>query len=190
MPRFQWVTTILLVIATGGPAAVEQTVPGPKPPAGLVASFDGLGAGFIGPQGSSTQRNPSDNSVAVGPDRVMQIVNTRLAIFTKSGTPLYGPVETKTLFRDFGGPCEIRNNGDAVVRYDQLAGRWLIVMPIFSRGPLRDGPQPGPPVSLPRKSRPIAPTPSAECRGPRAELVRNVLCDQHRNRSDGPLLSL
>ncbi len=27
------------------------------------------------------------------------------------------------------------SNGDAVVRYDQLAGRWLIVMPIFSRIP-------------------------------------------------------
>ena len=166
MPRLQWFTTVLVlvVVGTGGPAAVEQTVPGPKPPAALVASFDGLGAGFIGPQGSSTQRNPSDNSVAVGPDRVMQIVNTRLAIFTKSGTPLYGPVETKTLFRDFGGPCEIRNNGDAVVRYDQLAGRWLIVMPIFSRGPLRDGPQPGPPVSLPE-----SPDLSLQRRAPRAE---------------------
>ncbi|MGH9780596.1 MAG: hypothetical protein ACRD33_02150, partial [Candidatus Acidiferrales bacterium] len=29
--------------------------------------------------------------------------------------------------------CEARDNGDAVVRYDQLAGRWLVVMPIFSR---------------------------------------------------------
>src|SRR5262249_55101737 len=37
------------------------------------------------------------------------------------------------VFRGFGGPCDQRNNGDAVVRYDQLADRWLIVMPIFSR---------------------------------------------------------
>ena len=37
------------------------------------------------------------------------------------------------VFRGFGGPCEARNNGDAVARYDQLANRWLIVMPIFSR---------------------------------------------------------
>ena len=35
--------------------------------------------------------------------------------------------------RGFGGACEARDNGDAVVRYDQLAKRWLIVMPIFGR---------------------------------------------------------
>jgi hypothetical protein len=30
-------------------------------------------------------------------------------------------------------PGEAVNNGDAVVRDDQLADRWLIVMPIFRR---------------------------------------------------------
>ena len=34
---------------------------------------------------------------------------------------LYGPVNTNNVFRGFGGTCEARNNGDAVVRYDQLA---------------------------------------------------------------------
>jgi hypothetical protein len=57
---------------------------------------------------------------------------------------LYGPVETRNVFRGFGGGCEARNNGDAVVRYDQLADRWLVVMPIFSRLPVRhDAPPPG-----------------------------------------------
>ena len=46
---------------------------------------------------------------------------------------MYGPVNTNNVFRGFGGTCEARNNGDAVVRYDQLARRWLIVMPIFCR---------------------------------------------------------
>ena len=61
-----------------------------------------------------------------------------MAIFTKkgkrfdtTGKALYGPVETRNVFRGFGGGCEASNNGDAVVRYDQLADRWLIVMPIF-----------------------------------------------------------
>ena len=119
---------------------VEQTNPGDRPPPTLAASFDGLGAGFAGPQGAANFRNPSDNSLAVGPDHVVQIVNSRMAIFTKKGArydttgrALYGPVETRNVFRGFGGPCEQRNNGDAVVRYDQLANRWLIVMPIFSR---------------------------------------------------------
>lgn len=114
-------------------AAVEQRTPGDRPPVKLVASFDGLGAGFEGPQGPAAGRNPSDNSLAVGPNHIVQIVNSRMAVFDKTGKPLYGAVPTNTIFKGFGGVCEQRNNGDAVVRYDQLAGRWLYVMPIFSR---------------------------------------------------------
>jgi len=127
-----------------GSASVEQAAEGTGPAPEIVASFDGLGVGFEGPQGTATVRNPSDNSLAVGPDHVFQIVNSRMAIFTKrgrkyadTGTVLYGPVATNTLFRGFGGTCEQRNNGDAVVRYDQLADRWLIVIPIFSRAEAR-----------------------------------------------------
>src|ERR1019366_1853638 len=121
-------------------ASIEQISQDRRPPAALIASFDGLGAGFTGPEGASTGRNPSDNSLAVGPNHIVQIVNSRLAVFTKKGAlydttgkVLWGAVPTNTIFAEFGGPCELRNNGDAVARYDQLAGRWLIVMPIFSR---------------------------------------------------------
>lgn len=133
-----------------GAAAVEQRSQGALPGAELVASFDGLGAGFEGPQGAVALRNPSDNSLAVGPDHIMQTVNTRMAIFTKkgkrfdtTGKVLYGPVPNNTVFKGFGGACEATNNGDTVVRYDQLADRWLIVMPTFRRGAVRpDQPQP------------------------------------------------
>ena len=40
---------------------------GTKPAATLVESFDGLGVGLQGPHGTFTGRNPSDNSLAVGP---------------------------------------------------------------------------------------------------------------------------
>ena len=133
-----------LITTPPGSDAVEQTTFGTKPPATLVASFDGLGVGFNGPQGTANLRNPSDNTLAVGPNHIVQIVNTRMAIFTKKGRQydttglvLYGPGETRNVFKGFGGGCEARNNGDAVVRYDQLADRWLIVMPIFSRLPVR-----------------------------------------------------
>jgi hypothetical protein len=134
-----------------GAAAVEQRSQGSLPGAALVAMFDGLGVGFEGPQGAAALRNPSDNSLAVGPDHIMQTVNTRMAIFTKqgkrfdvTGKVLYGPIPNNTVFKGFGGACEAANNGDAVVRYDQLADRWLIVMPIFRRGAARpDQPQPG-----------------------------------------------
>jgi hypothetical protein len=137
-------TTTRALLAGGAQARIgtdiEQTTQGDHPGATRIASFDGLGVGFAGPQGSATQRNPSDNSLAVGRDHIVQIVNSRMAIFTKvgkrydtTGRALYGPVETRNVFKGFGGPCDQRNNGDAVVRYDQLANRWLIVMPIFSR---------------------------------------------------------
>jgi len=123
----------------GGPS-IEQTAQGARPPVPIVASFDGLGVGFTSLQASPDGRNPSDNSLAVGPNHIVQIVNSRFAVFTKkgklfdtTGKLIYGAVPTNTIFAGFGGPCEARNNGDAVVRYDQLANRWLYVMPIFRR---------------------------------------------------------
>ena len=121
-------------------ARVEQTSMGTAAAPAMVASFDGLGVGFEGPQGTASVTNPSDNSLAVGPDHIVQTVNTRTAIFTKrgkrfdtTGRVLYGPVPNNNFFRGFTGTCEATNNGDTVVRYDQLADRWLIVMPIFRR---------------------------------------------------------
>ncbi len=125
-------------------ARVEQRAQGDGPAPELVASFDGLGVGFEGPHGTSTGRNPSDNSLAVGPNHIVAIVNSKFAIFTKKGAKfdttgriLHGAANTNTLFAGFGGTCDARNNGDAVVRYDQLANRWLVVMPIFRRAAAR-----------------------------------------------------
>jgi hypothetical protein len=138
-----------VISAPAGSGAVEQTRAGTRPPAAIVASFDGLGVGFDGPLPTPALRNPSDNTLAVGPDHIVQIVNTRMAIFTKqgkrfdsTGRTLYGAAPTNMVFRGFGGTCEATNNGDAVVRYDQVAGRWLIVMPIFHRAAARPD-QPG-----------------------------------------------
>ena len=115
--------------------AIEQTAPGARPSAALIASFDGLGYGFTGPQGPATFRNPSDNSLAVGPNHIVELAGGRMAVYDKKGTVLYGAVTTNTIFKGFGGQCENRNSGDSVVRYDQLAGRWLFVLPVFQRPP-------------------------------------------------------
>jgi len=179
--------------------ALEQTSQGTRPAVPLLESFDGLGTGFQGPQGTASFRNPSDNSLAVGPDHVVQIVNSRIAIYSKrgrkydkTGTVLYGPVATKSVWTGFGGVCEARNNGDAVVRYDQLARRWLIVLPIFSRiGPdefprkldmvpgdpvapgqlakAGEASSPGPAAALPANPRPPPPRPERGQRPPEKE---------------------
>src|ERR1051326_7392545 len=67
-------TPIIVPVMTTPPgsAAVEQTSQGTKPAPELVASFDGLGADFSGPQGGGAFRNPSDNSLAVGPNHIVR----------------------------------------------------------------------------------------------------------------------
>lgn len=145
------------------PAVVEQTSMGTGEAPVLVESFDGLGNGFTGPQGRAALRNPSDNTLAVGRDHIVQIVNTRMAIFSRAGTrfdstgrTLYGPVQSNTVFRGAGGACEARNSGDAVARYDQLADRWLIVIPVFQRSRwTADDPTPPAPGGPPKASVPL-----------------------------------
>ncbi len=137
-------------IRAGG-AAVEQTAQGSRAPIPLTASFDGLGDGFTGrvvPGGADTTmdraggRGGIDISLAAGPNHIFEILNGNLAVFTKkgkkynsTGTLLYGPVPNNTVFSGFGVRCGVSNNADSVVRYDQLADRWLIVVPVFSRPP-------------------------------------------------------
>jgi hypothetical protein len=93
-------------------STIEQTAPGTRAAGHLVASFDGLGVGFEVRRAARALRNPSDNSLAVGPDHVVQTVNSRMAIFTKkgkrfdaSGKPLYGPVNTNNVFKGLAAPA-------------------------------------------------------------------------------------
>jgi hypothetical protein len=152
-----------------GSERVEQRTMGSRPGVRLVRRFDGLGAGFVGPHGATLLRNPSDNSLAVGRRHVVQTVNTQWAIFRKDGTPIYGPLPTNAVFAGFGGACEAIVSGDAVIRYDQLAHRWLLVLPIFRRVPpgmVSDGPRTAmlrvPPPTTDATPRPLPPRPPAD----------------------------
>jgi hypothetical protein len=137
----------IAVASTG----IEQTSQGSRPPLVLLESFDGHGYGMVGPHGRGGGNNPSDNSLAVGPNHIMETVNSRIAVYSKkgalyerSGEVLSGPLSTNVIFAGFGGECERAPNGDTVVRYDQLADRWLVVMPLFRRAPRGPGEPPGP----------------------------------------------
>ncbi|HZS33338.1 MAG TPA: Calx-beta domain-containing protein [Methylomirabilota bacterium] len=81
---------------------------------------------------------PPDTTMAVGPSHIVQWVNLTLAVYDKTGHRLYGPVPGNTLWQGFGGPCEAQNDGDPVVVYDGLAGRFVLTqlaLPNFPDGP-------------------------------------------------------
>jgi hypothetical protein len=90
-------------------------------------NFEGIGQGFTGPSGTFVVNSaPPDNNGAVGPNHVVEIVNTDFAAFSKSGTPLYGPVPINTLWSGFGGGCQANNDGDPIVSYDRIGDRWIV----------------------------------------------------------------
>jgi hypothetical protein len=156
------------IVSPAGAAKVEQARAGTKPAARMVANFEGEGSGFSGPQGPG--RGGLDYSLAVGPNHVVAIVNGGgIAIWTKKGRPdpktgkpmfdttgkvIYGPVSVRQIWRGFGGQCDTRSSGDAVVRYDQLADRWLFVAPIFSRYEKIANQEPYPEIGVPHENWP------------------------------------
>jgi hypothetical protein len=70
--------------------------------------------------------SPPDPNGDVGPNHVVFMANLHFAVYSKTGTLLYGPVPNNTLWSGFGGDCQADNSGDPVVLYDQMADRWLL----------------------------------------------------------------
>ena len=117
---------------SAAPDPVTQIWNGPLAIPSASRDFEGIGQGFTGPQGTfSVNSAPPDTDGDVGPNHYVQIVNTDFAVFNRSGTVLYGPVPTNTLWAGFGGACETKNDGDAVVKYDKRADRWIFEQPVF-----------------------------------------------------------
>ena len=111
---------------SGGPEGPLQTAAGAlmsaPSPTGL--SFEGIGQGFAG---FIVGSNPPDTNGRVGATQYVQWNNTSFAVFNKTtGAVEYGPAAGNTLFQALGGACAIHNDGDPVVSYDILAGRWVI----------------------------------------------------------------
>ena len=67
--------------------------------------------------------------MAAGTTQVVSLDNSAFAVFDKnSGAILAGPYNTSVLWQSLGtsAPCYVNNDGDGVVKFDQLAQRWLI----------------------------------------------------------------
>jgi hypothetical protein len=109
------------------PDPVVQTTPGTSNAPTVGVGFEGIGAGFTGPAGSFTVTSaPPDPNAAVGRNNIVEVANTSLAVFDKSGNAVYGPVPTNTIWSGFGGGCQANDDGDATVEYDKLADRWIV----------------------------------------------------------------
>lgn len=116
---------------TQQPDLVVQDFEGATPIAPTVANFEGMGAGLTGftPGGV-----PPDTDGDVGPNHYVQVVNTSLAVFSRTGTVMMGPMPTGMLWTGFTGACAQTNDGDATVRYDHIADRWVIAQFSIQRG--------------------------------------------------------
>ena len=69
---------------------------------------------------------PPDTNAAVGPSHIWQIVNLESQVFDHDGNAVSESFETDSMWSGFGGPCETTNDGDPIVKYDQLSDRWII----------------------------------------------------------------
>jgi hypothetical protein len=86
--------------------------------------FDGIDAGA---GGTTSRYAPPDTTGAVGATQYVQWVNVSLAVYDKvSGNRIGTPVTGQSLFKNLGGACASRNDGDPIVQYDKAAGRWVL----------------------------------------------------------------
>jgi hypothetical protein len=98
-----------LQTALGAPLELENE--GRKP------RFPGVGA-----NGSA----PGDPNLAVGPNHIVQIVNTEYAVYDKSGNIFPGyPKTLGSIFNALGNSCT-GEWGDPIAQYDNAADRWLL----------------------------------------------------------------
>ncbi|MER7757758.1 hypothetical protein [Kitasatospora sp. NPDC097643] len=103
------------------PDPVVQGTPGGPSVPSTGASFDGIGSANYSVTGV-----PPDPNAAVGSTQIVETVNTAYAVYSRSGATLLAPTNTSTLWSGFGGYCQSTNDGDAVVRWDTLASRWVV----------------------------------------------------------------
>jgi hypothetical protein len=82
-------------------------------------NFNGIG---------NPNRIPPDTVIDVGPNHIIEMVNTRFQIFDKTGASLVGPLAINSLWTAAGlnNNCAQRNDGDPIVLYDHLADRWVL----------------------------------------------------------------
>ncbi len=117
---------------------LERPFPGAALTPAPVSSFDGLSdddnSAVVG-----FRVVPPDTNGDVGPNHYVQWINSIFAIYDKSTGQIAsggGPFAGNSIWAGFGGQCQNTNDGDPIVLYDHLAGRWL-----FSQFAINSGTQ-------------------------------------------------
>jgi hypothetical protein len=104
-------------VIAGQTDPIVQRTPGPLVNATIGLNFDGQG---------STGVAPPDPNGAAGATQYVQWVNSVFNVYDRvTGTKLAGPLAGNQFWAGFGGDCETHNDGDPIIKYDQLADRWV-----------------------------------------------------------------
>lgn len=107
---------------------VLQTSQGEWAPNPAILNFEGLN--------NSSGVLPPDPNGDIGDEYYIQAVNVSFAIYTKAGELIFGPAGLGTIWQ--GMPGSYTSDGDPIVMYDHLAGRWVISqfsLPNYPNGP-------------------------------------------------------
>src|SRR5919204_620856 len=100
---------------------VVQRSPGsPRMPATSV-NFDGLSLADAG----GAAYLPPDPNGDVGRTQYVQAVNGMLAVYTKTGARIAGPIPNLDFWNGLGGHCDTLAAGDPTMVYDSYADRWV-----------------------------------------------------------------
>ena len=86
------------------------------------------GVGWEALSHASNGLSPPDVQIAVGPDHVVEAVNSALGIYTKLGASVTN-TNLSSLFSSGSDPV-----GDPRILYDAVSGRWFVSAGAFSRG--------------------------------------------------------
>ena len=107
----------------GGDSAAgpNQTKPPTGTPPALTVNVAGLDYNTWG------AGHPPDTSGVVGPNQFVQVVNTSIGVYSKTGTQL-NAFTFNTFFGQFhtGTPCDNQNGGDPQAIFDQPSNKWII----------------------------------------------------------------
>ena len=90
----------------------------PSMHAAPIQNFEGIG--------NLSSVYPPDTQGDISSDKYVQVVNSNFAVYSKTGSTLFGPAALSTIWAGIPAPWNGTNNGDPVVLYDQAANRWLI----------------------------------------------------------------